>query len=58
MTGISLLIRGMITFLPRSQWCRSSAGFTQMAASAMMVSGRVVAITRYSSVGLPWPSET
>ena len=45
MISISRLIKGTNAFLPIKCLKRSSLGFTQMAASAKIVSGRVVAIT-------------
>ena len=52
--GISLLIKGINNFLPFRWVYLGSLGLIHTAASAIMVSGRVVAMTAYSvSEGFP-----
>ena len=50
MISISRFTKGTKAFLPIKCLKRSSLGFTQIAASAKMVSGRVVAITTKSEI--------
>ena len=50
MTGISRFTIGKITFFPIYFLYLSSLGFTATAVSPNIVSGRVVAISKYSSL--------